>query len=61
MKMSKIFSVANLYEYHPTKQLYSNYNSRTSSFEERGTDVGDQGRSKPRQSLRCQQLTYTCR
>ena len=47
MVMFKTFNVADLYEYYPTKQLYSDYNSRMSSFEEGGTDVGDQGRSKP--------------
>jgi len=39
MAMFKIFNVADRYEYHSTKQLYPNYNSRMSSFEERGTDV----------------------
>ena len=41
MVMSKIFSVADLYDYHPTKQLHPDWDSRTSSFEEGGTDVGD--------------------
>jgi len=42
MAMSKSFNVAYLYEYHPTKQLYHDYNSRTSSLGEGRTDVGDQ-------------------
>ena len=42
MAMSKTFNVADLYGYYPTKQLYPDYNSRTSSFEEGRTDVGDQ-------------------
>ena len=42
MVISKTFNVAQLYEYHPTEQLYSNHNSRKSSFEERGIDVEDQ-------------------
>ena len=46
MVMFKTFNMTDLYEYHPTEQLYLDYNSRTSSFEERGTDVRDQGRSK---------------
>ena len=47
MAMSKIFNVANLYEYHPTEQLYQDYNSRTGSFEEGRTGVGDQGYNRP--------------
>ena len=42
MTMSKTFKIADLYSYYPTKQLYPNYNSRSSSFEEGGTDVGNQ-------------------
>ena len=45
MTMFKIFNVADLYEYHPTEQLYLDYNLMTSSFEEGGTDVGDQDRA----------------
>ena len=41
MVMSKTFNVVNLYNYRPTKQLYPDDNSRTSSFEKGGTDVGD--------------------
>jgi len=36
MTMSKIFNVADLYAYHPIKQLYLEYNSLVSSFEEGG-------------------------
>jgi len=42
--MSMIFNVAYLYEYHFTKQLYHDYNSRTGSLKEGGTDVGDQSK-----------------
>jgi len=42
MTMSKTFSVADLYDYFPTKQLYPDYNSKTSSFKEGRADVGDQ-------------------
>ena len=41
MTMSKTFNVVDLSEYHSTKRLYHDYNSRTSSFEEGGTDEGD--------------------
>ena len=44
MTLSKMFNVADLYEHHPTEQLYPGYNLRTSFFLERGTDVGDQNR-----------------
>ena len=64
MAMSKIFNVADLY--HPTMQLYLDYNLRMSSFEEKGAGVGDQDRIKPRQSsklstdnISCRQLTFT--
>ena len=39
MVMSKTFNVADLYAYHPIKQLCPEYNSRASFFEEGGTDV----------------------
>ena len=42
MAMFKMFNVADLHEYYPTKKAISRYNSRTSSFGEEGTDEGDQ-------------------
>ena len=42
MAMLKTFNIADIHEYYPTKKLYPDDNSRTSSFEEGGTDVGDQ-------------------
>ena len=42
MAVSKMFNVVDLHEYYPTNQLYPDNNSRTSSFEDGGTDVGDQ-------------------
>jgi len=39
--------VSDLYEYHPTEQIYPDYNSRKISFEEGETDVKDQSKNKP--------------
>jgi len=45
MEMSKAFNVVDLYDHHPPNQLYPDDNLRTSSFEEGGTDAGDQGKA----------------
>ena len=42
MAISKTFNVTDLHVYYPTEQLYPDASSRTSSFEEGGTDVEDQ-------------------
>lgn len=47
MSMSKRFNVADLHKFYPTEQLYPNYNSRTSSFDEEETDVGGQAIGLP--------------
>jgi len=51
MTLSKTFNMADLYEHHPTEQLYPYYNSRTSSFEERGIDIGNQDRDCRQQQV----------
>ena len=48
MTMSKTFNVANIYEYHPTKQLYLDYNLKVSSLKDIATDVGDQPKKAAR-------------
>ena len=40
LKISKVFHVRDFFEYHGGKPFYPSLNSRTSSFEEEGTDVG---------------------
>jgi len=45
MTMSKTFNVVDLHIYYLIEQLYSDSNSRTSSFEERETDVEDQDKN----------------
>ena len=47
MAVSKTFNVADLHEYYPINQLYPDHNSKTSSFEEGGTDIGDQDARQP--------------
>ena len=42
MIMSKMFNMADHHEYYPKKELYPHNDSRMSSFEEGGTDIGDQ-------------------
>ena len=42
MAMFKTFNVADLHKYYPTKKLYPDDNSRASSLEGGGTDVGEQ-------------------
>ena len=39
MAISKTFNVVDLYEYHPTEQLYQDYNPRTSSIKDGETYV----------------------
>ena len=36
MAMFKTFNVADLYDYHPTEQLYPDYNSRTVLLKRKG-------------------------
>ena len=57
MAISKTFNVADLNDYYPTEQLYSN-DKRTRSFEEGGTNVGIkvQGKTTNRpNNLACRQ------
>jgi len=50
MAMCKTFNVADLYDYHSTKQLYPYWNSKMSSFKKKGADVKNQDQIRPKQS-----------
>jgi len=55
---SKIFNMADLYEHHFIKQLYPDYNSKMSSFEEGWTDVGEQGKTAKLSTAELRQLNF---